>query len=52
MYCLCVVVPMTDLEGRVRLYVEDPGVRLEGSVVLQPELAAFASDRKGMRLST
>ena len=51
MYCRCVVVPMTDLEERVRLCVEDPGVKPEGSAVLQPELAAFANERKRVRLS-
>jgi len=52
MYCLWVVVPIADLEERVRLWVEDPGIRLEESAALQPELAAFANERKGMSVST
>lgn len=52
MYCLCVVVPITDLEDMVRLCVEVPGVRVEDSATLQPALAASAHERKGMRCST
>ena len=51
MYWRSVVLPSTDLDERVRLCVEDPGVRFEGRVVAQPLLVARAcAGRKGKRV--
>lgn len=41
-----VVWPITDRDGIVRLYVEAPGLRFEGSGALQPALVASAAGRE------
>jgi len=46
MYSRFVVWPITDCDEILRLAVEDPGLRFEGSGALQPALAASAAGRE------